>query len=176
MSSIAAQQFRTLFRRLTTGVALIGVAGEHGPTGMTVNSLTPVSLSPPLLLFCAAHASTTAKRIQAISRFSVSILTDIQQDVSIHHSGRPFAAPTWRWQETDGVPWIDGANARFLCHLTAEHPGGDHTIIIGEIDEMSGPEVAATPLLYHGGKYARLPYEDSSALNGQKFEDLWWTG
>lgn len=176
MSSIMAQQFRTLFRRLTTGVALIGVVGDDGPTGMTVNSLTPVSLSPPLLLFCAAQASATAKRIHSISRFSVNILTDAQQDVSIHHSGRPLAAPTWRWQETNGVPWIEGANARFLCHLAAEHPGGDHRILIGEIDEMFGPEVAATPLLYHGGNYARLPYEDSSALNGQKFEDLWWTG
>lgn len=176
MSGTSTQQFRTLFRRLTTGVALIGVVGDQGPTGMTVNSLTPVSLSPPLLLFCAAQASATAKRIQAISRFSVNILTDTQQDVSTHHSGRPVAIPTWRWRDTAGVPWIEGANARFLCHLVAEYPGGDHTIIIGEIDEMFGPEVAATPLLYHGGKYARLPYEDSAALNDRIFEDLWWTG
>jgi 3-hydroxy-9,10-secoandrosta-1,3,5(10)-triene-9,17-dione monooxygenase reductase component len=176
MSSITAQQFRTLFRRLTTGVALIGVRGEHGPTGMTVNSLTPVSLTPPLLLFCAARASATAKRICEIGRFSVSILTDTQQDVSIHHSGRPLATTTWRWQEINGVPWLEGANAGFLCRLVAEHAGGDHTILVGEIDEMFGPEVAATPLLYHGGKYARLPYEDSAALNSQIFEDLWWTG
>jgi 3-hydroxy-9,10-secoandrosta-1,3,5(10)-triene-9,17-dione monooxygenase reductase component len=176
MNGITAQQFRTLFRRLTTGVALIGVRGENGPTGMTVNSLTPVSLAPPLLLFCAAEASATAKRIYEIGCFSVNILTDGQQDVSVHYSGRPLATATWRWQETNGVPWIEGANAGFLCRLMAEHAGGDHKILIGEIDEMFGPEVAATALLYHGGKYARLPYEDSSALNGRKFEDLWWTG
>ena len=176
ISGISAQQFRTLFRRLTTGVALIGVRGESGPAGMTVNSLTPVSLTPPLLLFCAAQASATAKRIHEIGRFSVNILTDAQRDVSVHHSGRPLAVPTWRWQETDGVPWVEGANAGFLCHLVSEYPGGDHRILIGEIDEMFGPEVAATPLLYHGGKYARLPYEDSSALDSQSFEDLWWTG
>lgn len=41
-------------RNWTTGVTLIAIAGEEGPTGMTVNSLTPVSLHSPLLLFCAA--------------------------------------------------------------------------------------------------------------------------
>jgi len=176
MSRVTPQQFRVLFRRLTTGVALIGVGGENGPTGMTVNSLTPVSLTPPLLLFCAVHGSATAKRIRTTGRFSVNILAATQQDVSVHHAGRPLDIPTWRWRETDGVPWIEGTNAAFLCRLAAEHPGGDHLILIGEIDEMFGPEVAATPLLYHGGRYARLAYDESSALSNQSFEDLWWTG
>jgi 3-hydroxy-9,10-secoandrosta-1,3,5(10)-triene-9,17-dione monooxygenase reductase component len=175
MSTVTAQQFRTLFRRLTTGVALIGVVGDSGPMGMTVNSLTPVSLAPPLLLFCTAHSSATAKQILSVGHFSVNILTDAQQDVSIHHAGRPLATPTWCWRNTNGVPWIEGANARFLCRLVAEHPGGDHRILIGEIQEMAGPDVPATPLLYHGGKYARLPYEDSER-HPQQFEDLWWTG
>lgn len=176
MNGTLAEDFRKLFRRLTTGVTLIGVAGENGPAGMTVNSLTPVSLDPPLLLFCASLTSATAKRISAVGYFSVNILADHQQDVSMHHAGRPFATPTWSWKESNGVPWIDGANAVFRCHLSTEYPGGDHRILIGQIDEMFGPDKAATPLLYHGGKYARLPYGEGDAANAARTEDLWWTG
>ena len=157
-------------------MTLIAVAGEDGPTGMTVNSLTPVSLDPPLLLFCAATTSATAKRISAIGRFSVNILAGVQQDVSAHHAGRPVSVPNWSWQEIDGVPWLQGANATFLCRLAAEHPGGDHRILIGSIGRMFGPDTPATPLLYHGGKYARLAYEETDPLTAQRIEDFWWTG
>lgn len=176
MNEGIAQDFRTLFRRLTTGVTLIAVAGETGPTGMTVNSLTPVSLDPPLLLFCASLTSATAKRIADIGVFSVNILSGSQQDVSMHHAGRPLLAPTWRWRESACVPWIEGANATFRCRLAGEHPGGDHRILIGHIDEMFGPTIAATPLLYHGGKYARLPYDEPGPSGEQRIDELWWTG
>jgi 3-hydroxy-9,10-secoandrosta-1,3,5(10)-triene-9,17-dione monooxygenase reductase component len=174
MDGDIACDFRTLFRRLTTGVTLIAVAGEAGPTGMTVNSLTPVSLDPPLLLFCASLTSATAKRIAAIGAFSVNVLSADQQDVSMHHAGRPLPKPTWRWQETDSIPWIENANATFRCRLFAEHPGGDHRILVGRIEEMFGPTTPATPLLYHGGKYARLPYDEGCELG--RIDELWWTG
>ena len=157
-------------------MTLIAVAGEEGPTGMTVNSLTPVSLDPPLLLFCAATTSATAKRISAIGRFSVNILSGVQQTVSAHHAGRPVDIPDWSWQEIDGVPCLQAANATFLCRLETEHPGGDHRILIGSIERMFGPDTAATPLLYHGGKYARLAYDETDPLTAQRIEDFWWTG
>lgn len=176
MNGVTTQDFRALFRRLTTGVTLIAVGGESGPAGMTVNSLTPVSLDPPLLLFCAALTSATAKRIATVGTFSVNLLAGDQQDVSMHHAGKPLAAPTWRWQETEHVPWIEGANATFRCRLFAEHPGGDHRILIGQIEDMFGPVTAATPLLYHGGKYARLPYDEPNQAAEQRIDELWWTG
>ena len=176
MNGDIAQDFRTLFRRLTTGVTLIAVAGDAGPTGMTVNSLTPVSLDPPLLLFCASQTSATARRIAAVGVFSVNILSGSQQDVSAHHAGRPLPTPTWRWRESECVPWIERANAIFRCRLVVEHPAGDHRILIGHIEEMFGPAIAATPLLYHGGKYARLPYDEQDQSGEQRIDELWWTG
>lgn len=174
MIANADQDFRTLFRRLTTGVTLIAVAGESGPAGMTVNSLTPLSLDPPLLLFCATLTSATAARIASVGSFSVNILSGVQQDVSAHHAGRPTALPTWCWQESSGVPWLEGANAVFRCRLDREYPGGDHRILIGRVEEMFGPLTASTPLLYHGGKYARLPYDADP--NEARIDDFWWTG
>lgn len=177
MNGDIAQRFRTLFRRLTTSVTLIAVAGEAGPIGMTVNSLTPVSLDPPLLLFCASLTSATAKRIGIVRAFSVNLLSAGQQDVSMHYAGlRPHSVPTWCWRESEGVPWIEEANATFRCQLAAEHPGGDHRILIGRIEEMFGPATAATPLLYHGGKYACLPYDELEQPAGHRTDELWWTG
>ena len=47
-------------------------------------------------------------------------------------------------------------------------------MLIGRIDEMFGPASAATPLLYYGGKYARLPYSDIEQSG--RIDELWWTG
>src|ERR1700738_268958 len=120
MNHCPALDFRTLFPRLTTGVTLIAVAGEAGPIGMTVNSLTPVSLDPPLLLFCASLSSATAKRIVAVGAFSVNVLSADQQDVSMHHAGRPLPKPTWRWRESKRIPWIGGANGTVGCGVVPD--------------------------------------------------------
>jgi 3-hydroxy-9,10-secoandrosta-1,3,5(10)-triene-9,17-dione monooxygenase reductase component len=67
-----------------------------------------------------------------------------------------------------------GSERDIRCRLVAEHPGGDHRILIGGIDEMFGPATAATPLLYHGGKYARLPYNEIDPF--ERIDEFWWTG
>lgn len=175
MNDTNANRMRELFRRLTTGVAVIAVDGETEPLGMTVNSLTPVSLDPPLLLFCAANQSRTAKVIVRKQAFSVNILTGLQEDVSTHHAGRPLPAPSWTWANSEGVPWIEGANATFICRLDNEYSGGDHRIIVGRIERMFGPDQAETPLLYHGGRYAKLAY-DCGDKEARRIEDFWWTG
>ena len=49
---------------------------------MIVNSLTSVSLAPPLVSFCAAHTSSTWPRIQAAGAFSVNVLAEHHSEVS----------------------------------------------------------------------------------------------
>lgn len=59
----------------TTGVAVITTVDRNGrPHGMTVNSLTSVSLDPPLLLACLTHRTRTAGAVLDAARFAVSIL------------------------------------------------------------------------------------------------------
>ena len=50
---------------------------------------------------------------------------------------------------------IDGVVAWLACELRSMHPGGDHTIGIGEVTAMGlGP--SRDPLLFYQGRYASL--------------------
>ncbi|MGH7657656.1 MAG: flavin reductase family protein, partial [Gemmatimonadales bacterium] len=51
--AVDSAEFRRLLGRFSTGVAIVTATDEDGnPAGMTVNTLTSVSLEPPLVLVC----------------------------------------------------------------------------------------------------------------------------
>ena len=53
-----------------------------------------------------------------------------------------------------GIPLLDGTLAEVACNVVAEHPAGDHTIFLGEVESMEYHE--GDPLLFHRGQYRRL--------------------
>ncbi len=152
---------RAMMGRFATGVSV--VAARHGPllAGMTANAIASVSIEPPLMLVVVGQRSETHDAIVGSHSFAVSILSDQQQDIA-----RCFAQPTtaaklrrfcdapWHEAET-GSPILDGAIAYFDCRITARHPGGDHTIFVGEI-VSAGYDEAAQPLIWYGSRYRSL--------------------
>jgi 3-hydroxy-9,10-secoandrosta-1,3,5(10)-triene-9,17-dione monooxygenase reductase component len=71
---IAGEAFRQVLGHLPTGVTVITAWAEHEPTGMAANSVTSVSLDPPLVLFCPAKSSTTWPHIRQSGRFCVNVM------------------------------------------------------------------------------------------------------
>jgi len=53
-----------------------------------------------------------------------------------------------------GTPLISGALATFSCRTNAIHAGGDHHIIVGEVEAFTS--VDGEPLLFFGGGYKSL--------------------
>jgi len=49
------------------------------------------------------------------------------------------------------APLIDGTVATFECRRAEQHAGGDHLILIGEVERYHYTE--RHPLLFHGGDY-----------------------
>ncbi len=154
MTDPAALMFRRLMGRFTTGVAVVLTAGEKGPIGLTVNSLTSLSLDPPLLLFCARNEGRAGRAVIASGSFSVNILSDTQRHVSGYFAGQ---AEGWnvdacrRYGEWFSIP---DCNAVVFCEVSSTYPGGDHTIVVGAVREIVGPDTARQPLLYHEGRYS----------------------
>ena len=157
MTDAAALTFRRLMGRFTTGVAVVLTIGDTGLIGMTVNSLTSLSLDPPLLLFCARNESRAGRAVMQCGSFSVNILSDAQQHISGY-----FAGQSERWN-VDACrrhrDWfaIPDCNAAMFCDVANTYPGGDHTIIVGAVREIVGPPIARQPLLYHEGRYSAMP-------------------
>lgn len=140
-----------------TGIAVVTSTDSEGaPVGLAVNSFTPLSLDPPLVLFCAALTSTTWPHIRGTGRFAVNVLAAGQHEIArafARSGGDKFA--DLAWQHRDGLPELEGIAAVLRCSLAMVHPGGDHEIAIGKVEavEVHGRK----PLVFHEGAILPLP-------------------
>ncbi len=152
-----ARALRTAFGCFATGVTIIsGCAADGARVGLTANSLTSVSLAPPLLLFCPARSASALPALRASGRFVINVLTTDAEHVATRFSKRGidrFAEAAW--EEWDGLPVLANAMASFVCALHAEHDGGDHAIIVGRVEKLRY-RTAPDPLLYFQGRYRQV--------------------
>jgi 3-hydroxy-9,10-secoandrosta-1,3,5(10)-triene-9,17-dione monooxygenase reductase component len=130
-----ARAFRDALGRFPTGVAFVTALADGGPAGLIVSSLTSVSLEPPLLSFCPARRSLTWSRMRRSRRFGVNVLGRGHERFA--RSASPpgadrFAGVDWELGP-GGVPLITGALAALECDIVAEHPAGDHWIVVGHV-------------------------------------------
>lgn len=149
---------RTVMGHFATGVCIVAAVDDEGPVGLAVNSFTSVSLDPPLVLFCAADDLDVWLRIKEAATFAVSILKEDQEDVSRVFSqpdADRFSRVGWSPAPRTGAPVINDALAYVDCRIEALHPGGDHTIVVGRVEEV-GVYSNDAPLVFFRGGYTRL--------------------
>lgn len=156
MAPVDAAHFRQLLGRFATGVAVLATRDSSGgPVGMTVNTLTSVSLDPPLILVCVDRLHETHAALLTADHFVVSVLASDQEAIS-----RRFATGDARfagvgYQLTDrGVAVVDGALAHLECDVYERHPAGDHTVFFGRV--VGGAVSERRPLLYYRSGYSSL--------------------
>lgn len=150
---ISSEQFRHVLGHYTTGVTVITADTPSGPVGMACNSLTAVSLDPPLVLLCAARTSSTWPLIEATGRFVVNVMADDQADLARAFSRKGedrFAAVGTHAREhgtgiDDAVAWIE-------CEIDSDYPAGDHTIVVGRVLELEAPS-DRNPLAFFRGSF-----------------------
>jgi 3-hydroxy-9,10-secoandrosta-1,3,5(10)-triene-9,17-dione monooxygenase reductase component len=152
-----ARAFRDALGRLATGVALVTAALDDQPAGLIVNSLTSVSLEPRLISFCPSRTSHTWSRIRQTEHFGVNVLGRQHERFAVRATppgADRFAGLDWKLGH-DGVPLITDALASFECAIVAEHPAGDHWIIVGQIIHM---HISPTrpPLVFFAGAFHTL--------------------
>ena len=152
------------FGAFITGVTVVTAADDSGrPAGFTANAFTSVSLSPPLLLVCPARRLSSFAVFENCRRFAVSVLAETQRDVAnlfAFGRGDRFARVAWH-ADGGGCPLIDGAAASFSCATHRRMDGGDHIILLGEIEECR--RSGAAGLGYVGGGYFSLGLEHRAA-------------
>jgi flavin reductase (DIM6/NTAB) family NADH-FMN oxidoreductase RutF len=120
-----------------TGVTVVAARGTgDAPVGLTVNSLTSVSLDPPLVLVCIDREASCHDRLVEAGSFAVSILGTDQIDVARRFAEDPsevrFDGVAWRPGVT-GDPLVESCTAWISCTLESVHRGGDHSILVGRV-------------------------------------------
>lgn len=137
----------------TTGVTVVTAETPEGPVGMACNSMTAVSLDPPLVLLCAARTSSTWPLIEATGRFVVNVMADDQAEVAQNFSrkGADRFASVGTHRRENGIG-IDDAIAWIECEIDTTHAAGDHTIVIGRVLCLEAPQ-DRNPLAFYRGKF-----------------------
>jgi len=150
--------YRTVLGHFATGVTIITAMDGDTPTGLSANSFSSVSLDPPLVLFCAAKASSTWPKIQSAGVFTVNILNEHQEDVCRVFATKGadrFSRIGYRPASGTGSPILHDSLAYIDCRIEAEHDAGDHVIVVGRVLEL-GVLSDHGPLLFYRGGYGRF--------------------
>ncbi|MFJ9174473.1 flavin reductase family protein [Streptomyces sp. NPDC102360] len=149
--------FRDVLGHFASGVTVVTGTDEHGPVGFTCQSFSSLSLDPPQIIVLPGRSSTSWPRIAAGGRFCVNILADHQGDISTTFATPgidKFADVAWT-RSPSGLPRLDETCAWLDCTVAEVHPGGDHRIVIGAVDDL-GATLHTRPLLFHRGHYAGM--------------------
>lgn len=140
--------FRQAISHFSTGVAVITTCTDSGPSGMTASAVTSLSIDPLQLLVCIRTDLPTRAAIEEAGRFAVNVLGDGHEQLARHFAtprADKFAGVDVR--DDYEVPVLGDAIAHFVCNVATALPGGDHTIIIGDVVDC-GHVAGADPLVY----------------------------
>jgi 3-hydroxy-9,10-secoandrosta-1,3,5(10)-triene-9,17-dione monooxygenase reductase component len=149
----APDHFRQVMGRFATGVAVVTSAHDGRQFGMTVNSLTSVSLDPCLLLVCLAHRKRTTEAVVQSGRFAVHLLGSHQREVSarfVQRSDDKFDGLALR-DNGHGLPILSDCLAYLACTVHRVYDGADHDIVVGRVLDCAYGSDA--PLVYAQGRY-----------------------
>ncbi len=149
--------FRRACAQFATGIAIATTMGTDGrPHGLTINSFTSVSLTPPLVLICIDNRAAVLRAFASSPSFAINILHASQQHLSFRFS-QPvedrFDTLAWRPGSTLS-PLLDGVLAQLECRTAQRIEAGDHTIYLGEVVHVALQ--SGEPLLYFNSRYAHL--------------------
>ncbi len=154
-----ARSFRDALGRFATGVAFITAAPDGEPAGLIVNSFTSVSLEPPLVSFSPARSSLTWSRMRRAGRFGVNVLGRQHERFAVRATpagADRFAGLDWE-HGRGGVPLLTDALASLECEIVAEHPAGDHWIVVGRVDDLRVSPFDE-PLVFLAGAFRTVQY------------------
>ncbi len=154
---IDQDSFRAVLGRFASGVTVVTALDQSGhDQGMTVSAFCSLSLDPPLILFCVDHTASMYESLKTVPGFIVNILSENQEPLARRFSGpdpNRFDGIGFA-RGVSGVAILDDVLGYIECKRVAVHPGGDHSICVGEVEVARSKE--GRPLLYYRGGYAQL--------------------
>jgi flavin reductase (DIM6/NTAB) family NADH-FMN oxidoreductase RutF len=151
---------RKLLGKFATGVTIVTSKYEGKYYGLTVNSFTSLSISPPMILISVNRTSESYPSLIRGRKFAVSFLSENQESLSSKFatdylgSEERFKGVKVKEGKT-GSPIIEDSLGFVECEVVEDHPVSDHQIFIAKI--INGSLLSdGEPLVFYGSKYRRL--------------------
>lgn len=148
---------REAFGHFPTGV--IAIAAEVGGTriGLAASTFVPVSLTPPLVLFCVQNTSTTWPKLKECPRLGLSVLGESHNEAAralAARTGDRFAGLKTVSRDT-GAVFIEGTSVWLESTIDQLVEAGDHTIVILRVHEVA-VHADVAPIVFHRSTFRRL--------------------
>ncbi|QPF83669.1 flavin reductase family protein [Bradyrhizobium genosp. L] len=165
---VSAGEFRGAMRHLTGGVSVITAGRGAEISGMTVSSVSSLSVDPPSLIVGINRAASSWPLIARHRVFGVNILTADQVEIAERFTGKDglkgaarFTGAEWTTRAS-GVPLLVDALAALDCEVEEVIERYSHAIVIGRVlDVVSSQRTAA--LAYWHGEYVAIDKEEDAA-------------
>jgi flavin reductase (DIM6/NTAB) family NADH-FMN oxidoreductase RutF len=150
--------FRDVCGRFVTGVSVVTSFGKDGPSGMTANAVSSLSLEPPLMIVCFDRSARTLGAVRHSRKFAIHFLEHSQEEFAARFASKQPEAEKFAdapWSERAGVPVIEGCLAGLACELRELVDGGDHVIGVGKVVDL-WTSTDDDPLVFFRGDYWSL--------------------
>jgi len=165
---VSAAEFRGAMRHLAGGVSVI-TAGRGGDiSGMTVTSVSSLSVEPPTLIVSINREASSWPLIRRYGAFGVNMLAADQVDLAERFTGKGGLKGAERFRGltattlVSGVPLLHGVLAAIDCdveHVVERH---SHAIVIGRVLDIRTSGRAAA-LAYWHGRYVAIDQDEDVA-------------
>jgi flavin reductase (DIM6/NTAB) family NADH-FMN oxidoreductase RutF len=164
---VSSGDFRGAMRHLAGGVSVITVGLGKEITGMTVTSVSSLSVDPPTLIVSINRESSSWPLLKRFGCFGVNILTADQIDVAERFTGKGgltgaarFAGAQWITRAS-GVPLLAGALAAIDCEVEDIVERHSHAIVIGRVLDIQASTRTAA-LAYWQGQYIAIDQNEDA--------------
>jgi flavin reductase (DIM6/NTAB) family NADH-FMN oxidoreductase RutF len=166
--AVSADHFRGAMRHLAGGVSVITVGRGKDITGMTVTSVSSLSVEPPTLIVSINRESSSWPLLKRHGFFGVNILTADQLDVAERFTGKGglkgadrFAGAQWTTR-VSGVPLLVGALSAIDCEAEDIIERHSHALVVGRVLDIQASQRTAA-LAYWQGRYVAIDQDEDAA-------------
>jgi flavin reductase (DIM6/NTAB) family NADH-FMN oxidoreductase RutF len=166
-TEVTASDFRNAMRQLTGGVSVITAGRGRDISGMTVTSVSSLSVDPPALIVSVNRESSSWPLVKRYGFFGVNILTSDQLDIAERFTGKGglkgadrFAGARWTTRAS-GVPLLVGALAAIDCEVEDIVERHSHAIVIGRVLDVAVSARTAA-LAYWQSQYVAIDRDEDA--------------
>jgi flavin reductase (DIM6/NTAB) family NADH-FMN oxidoreductase RutF len=149
------EELRSLMRRFPAGVAVVTVDLDGERLGLTVGTLVPLSLTPPLVAFAVRREAALHELLREAGSFGASLLAAGQEHVAQHFARGVPPIALWEGvavRSGEGPPLLSDAIGWLTGRLVDEVSAGEDTLFVGEVESVEDG-AKARPLVYVDQRY-----------------------
>ena len=167
-SEASSGDFRDAMRRLAGGVSVITAGRGKDISGMTVTSVSSLSVDPPALIVSINREASSWPLVKRYGFLGVNILTSDQIDIAERFTGKGglkgverFTGAEWTTRAS-GVPLLVGGLAAIDCEVEDVVERHSHAIVIGRALDIAVSGRSAA-LAYWHGRYVAIDQDEDAA-------------